>query len=218
MNTDKHTFNLDFKTQKILFISMITFFILGAFLMIIKTNREIFLYLNGDQGVFLDHFFKYATYLGDGIFYAVIFIFLFFIRFGYALDFAFSAGLSTLFVQSGKRLIFADAKRPLSELGSELVHLVKGVDVHMARSFPSGHSTSAMLIFFFLALIVKNRFLKTLMILLAFLGGYTRIYLSQHFFKDVYAGFAIAILSILIVAFIRNRIGEPDWYRKKIKV
>lgn len=217
MNTDKQSFNLDFKSQNILFISMIAFFILGALLMSLKSNKEIFLILNGDQGVFIDQFFRYATYLGDGIFYAVIFILLLFIRYGYALDFAFSAGVSTLFVQSGKRLIFADAKRPLSELGSELVHMVEGVDVHMARSFPSGHSTSAMLIFFFLALIVKNKFLKFLMLVLAFLGGYSRIYLSQHFFKDVYAGFAIATLSILIISLVRNKIGEPNWYRNKIR-
>ncbi len=216
MNSIDPTFKLNFKDQNILVISLAAFFIFGGLLMLISTNSEIFLFLNGFNNALLDHFFRVATYLGDGLFYAFIVIALIFIRFGYALDFAFSAGISAIFVQSGKRLFFADAKRPLAELGSELVHIVEGVDVHMARSFPSGHSTSAMLIFFFLALIIKNKSWKFAMLILAFIGGYSRIYLSQHFFKDVYAGFAIGVFSVLLIAFLRNRIGEPNWYRKKI--
>lgn len=218
MNSTNTTYHLDLKSQNVLYIMLVTFFIFGATLLFLKTNSEIFLFLNGLHNDIFDQFFKIATYLGDGLFYAFVIILLFFIRFGYALDFGLSAGLSSLFVQSGKRLFFADAKRPLAQLGSELVHIVEGVDVHMARSFPSGHSTSAMLVFFFLALIVKNKLLKVSLLILAFIGGYSRIYLSQHFFKDVYAGFAIAVLSVMVIAFLRNRFGEPQWYYKKIKI
>ena len=80
MNTDKQSFNLDYKSQNILFISMIAFFILGALLMSLKSNKEIFLILNGDQGVFIDQFFRYATYLGDGNFLLRSFFILFIVH------------------------------------------------------------------------------------------------------------------------------------------
>ena len=123
-----------------------------------------------------------------------------------------------MFVQSGKRLFFADAQRPLAALGPDLIHVIEGVELHLARSFPSGHSTSAMLMFFFLSLIFKNPFLKVFFVFLGFIGGYSRIYLSQHFFQDVYVGFAIAVFSVLTISIIRNYIGEPKWYNKKLKI
>ncbi len=56
--------------------------------------------------------------------------------------------------------------------------------------FPSGHSQGAFSFFCFLSLILvgKNRKLGVLFFMLALAAGYSRIYLTAHFFEDVYAG------------------------------
>ena len=43
---------------------------------------------------------------------------------------------------------------------------------------------------------------------MAILVGYSRIYLSQHFFEDVYAGSIIGVVITIIVYFSINKINK----------
>ena len=73
-------------------------------------------------------------------------------------------------------------------------------------SFPSGHSmVSAAFYGFLIYLIyknVKNKYLKwgliTILSLLVFLIGVSRIYLGVHYTSDVLAGFLVAISYLII--------------------
>ena len=49
--------------------------------------------------------------------------------------------------------------------------------------------------------------LKILFLIIALLGEYSRIYLSQHFITDVLAGSLIGMLSVIIIS--------PIFYEKK---
>lgn len=217
-NKTSGTYDLRFSSQTFIYGLLLLFFLGGGIVLVFQSREETFLYLNGLHSPLLDSIFPSITYAGDGWLVLFILVILLFYKFGYALDFTIASLLSLIFVQSGKRLFFADAMRPLGVLGEDLIHAIEGVKIHAARTFPSGHSTTAMLIFFYLALISKNPLIKMLFICIAFAGGYSRIYLGQHFFTDVYIGFAIGIFCVVLVTTWRNSVGEYSWYNRKIRL
>ena len=76
------------------------------------------------------------------------------------------------------------------------INLVEGIDLWEKYSFPSGHTMSAFAIYGFLAFLLgwKKSF-GIAMLLLAVFVGISRMYVVQHFLKDVYMG---AVLGVLI--------------------
>ncbi len=162
--------------------------------------------LNGANHPFFDVFFKYLTYLGDGMFCLIIFIVLLFRKYRYSTDYLIIFLLTGFFVQLGKRLLFPDELRPLGELGSEAINLISGVDLHERNSFPSGHTATGVSTFLFIAVLSPRLFQKILLILTGLLVGYSRIYIGQHFLSDVLAGTFIAVLAVYTWLWISNRI------------
>lgn len=157
--------------------------------LLIYTKPEIHLWINQHNSPLFDWFFKHLTFLGDGLFIiipAIILLFFSLRHFVFLVVTYFSTGLIT---QLLKRLFFEDVIRP-SKYFHDLysLHLVDGVNMLSGRSFPSGHSTSAFALFLCLALILRNRFVKSLCFLLACLVAFSRVYLSQHFLVDIIAG------------------------------
>jgi hypothetical protein len=61
---------------------------------------------------------------------------------------------------------------------------------------------------FALAIFCPKWWQKILCLLIAILGGYSRIYLSQHFIEDVLAGSVIGIISVLILIPLVNKLKE----------
>ena len=81
-------------------------------------------------------------------------------------------------------------------------------------SFPSGHALMSMSFYGLLVIIVweqvKNNtwkwVLTTLLLLLIFLIGFSRIYLRLHYFSDVMAGFAMGIIWLSLSIWVVGRI------------
>ena len=128
-------------------------------------------------------------------------------RAGWATFLASNLLLSTLIVQPIKHILCAP--RPLTWFAENMpdisLPLVEGVRMNYWLSFPSGHTTTFFVLFFSLSIILcaenikgKN-ILSFLCFLCASFGAYTRIYLSQHFALDIFAGILIAILSTLLL-------------------
>lgn len=186
-------------------------FLCCIFLLLTFSKSEIHIFINEHYSSFFDVFFKYATYLGDGFFIAMLFIVLLFIRYRYALILGVSAIASSLiFVHPMKRLIFKDVARPSKYFeGIYDLHFVEGVKLHSMHSFPSGHTTAAFALFFSLAVFVENKLLKILFLILACIAGYSRMYLSQHFLIDVTVGSFIGTFTVLITAMIFMKISTP---------
>lgn len=146
-----------------------------------------------------DFVFKYVTYLGDGMLFAILIILFLFIRLKWALLLFVSSLLTLITVFVAKRIIFNGVPRPFKYFeGTNVLHLVDGVKLHSMHSFPSGHAITAFAIFMILVLIVQNKYLKTLFVMTAILAGFSRVYLSQHFIIDVFFG---AIIGICIAVF-----------------
>jgi membrane-associated phospholipid phosphatase len=160
---------------------------------------SLFLLLNGNAGFIADFFFRYCTYIGDGIVWVPIGLLFIFYR-KKLLPLVFSAIIiSTILVQFSKNVVFHNEARPTNAIGqTNLIHTVKGVELHSNNSFPSGHTTTVFCIYFIGCLIIGGNKMVYGGFLMALLTGYSRIYLAQHFPLDVGAGMITAVISIYL--------------------
>jgi len=89
-------------------------------------------------------------------------------------------------------------------------------------SFPSGHTTSFFALFFALSILAsqaieqRSYFVQLLFFILAALGGYSRIYLSQHFAADVFAGILVGTLITVLCYAILYRYEDKKWYNYRV--
>jgi membrane-associated phospholipid phosphatase len=168
------------------------------------------LWANQYWSPFQDVLYRYMTYLGDFGMAAVVVLGLLFWKFKYAVIAIISFGATAGVTQFLKKIIYPDLLRPSLEMWDEmqggLLHLVDGVEQLLGYTFPSGHTTSAFSIFCLLALLSKKKWVGVICIVFAALIGYSRIYLCQHFFEDVFVGALIGgIGSFLIYSFLETK-------------
>ncbi|MBO9732977.1 MAG: phosphatase PAP2 family protein [Chitinophaga sp.] len=190
-----------FRKNAYFFLPFLLWVIVGGVLLATYSQRELFLSINGEHSNWADVVVTGLTYLGDGIMFGIV-LFLMLVTQRFRLFFIGLAVLLlvTLVVQVAKH--YFNAPRPISYFGDEtatLVHTVKWVTVHSSCSFPSGHSAAAFGMFSFLAVISRNKKLGLLLIGMALCAAYSRIYLAQHFFADVYVGSIVGTLSTITV-------------------
>ncbi|MFY0253540.1 phosphatase PAP2 family protein [Chitinophaga sp. 30R24] len=190
-----------FRKNPYFFLPFLLWIIAGGVILATYSQRELFLSINGEYSNWGDVVVTGLTYLGDGIMFGFILTLmlvtqrfrLFFVGLAVFL-------LVTVIVQIAKH--YFNAPRPISYFGDEtatLVHTVRWINVHSTCSFPSGHTAAAFAMFSFLALVANNKKLGTFLLLLALSAGYSRIYLAQHFFADVYVGSIVGTSCTVIV-------------------
>lgn len=182
--------------NKNFFYSYLIFLILGAGIQMVFDKTQIFLFVNHLHNNFFDSFFELYTYLGDGVFFiSICFMILFFYGWrDFFMSISFYA-ITSLFAQFLKRIPFDKEPRPklFFEEAGKHIRTIADLNIHLVSSFPSGHTTAAFSLATFFALKVKNKKWGFLFFFLAFLVGYSRMYLSQHFFADVYFGSIIGV-------------------------
>ena len=168
--------------------------------------------INDHHNGFFDVVFTYMTYLGDGIVAPSIVLILGIVSFKKYRFSTFFIGFGSLIMagilsQGLKRLLFVDALRPSAFIGADKLYFVPGIDIHTLHSFPSGHTTAAFTLAAFIAFMYfqKNRAMQIVLVLIAALTGFSRIYLSQHFLEDVTAGAILGLISFLIIVLIIPR-------------
>ena len=176
-------------------------------------------WINSHNNLWGDWFFYATTQLGEGWFWAAIIILFLFIGFEKALILGASLLLSTLISSSTK--LYFDTIRPIGFFEKEKLtwHFVDGVSINLHQSFPSGHTTTAFAIFMMLTLFVKNKKWGFLLVILAWLTGYSRTYLFQHFPVDVLAGSLIGVFSSVLVYFLLMRRYEKvpqKWHGRNL--
>ena len=187
-------------------------FLLSAITVFYFGNAKIHLFINQFHGTLTDNLYAIITNAGDGLFVVFIIGILLFIRLKYACLLALSHIGSGLSVQILKRTFFGGLPRPaLYFQHIHSLYFVRGVEMNYLNSFPSGHSTTAFVLFFCLALISKNNIIKLCCFLLACLTAFSRVYLSQHFLGDITAGSLIGILIVTLVYFLLKRLKNPLW-------
>ena len=162
---------------------------------------ELELLINQFHNPFLDLFFRYITNLGDGSLFAVLLIGLLFHNYYSSMLTALTIIFQAILVSIFKRGIYKGLERPLAFFNEDVsLNFVEGVDVHSFNTFPSGHTATAFAIFALLYIVIKNKgvIVSTILFMIAFLVGLSRVYLLQHFVVDAYFGAIFGILSVLI--------------------
>lgn len=180
------------------------------------SKTDIHIAFNSYHTPFFDAFFFYVTYLGDGIMALLVALMLLAVKYRYALVVGISNIVASLTTQVLKQTLFADELRPKKYFENlHDLYFVPGVDNHLYHSFPSGHATCAFALYFSLALLVKNKMYKMLFFIIALLTGFSRVYISQHFFADIYVGSLIGVGISLIVYFIINN-KQQAWLDRSL--
>jgi len=183
------------------------------------------LWLNGSHTAVGDFFFKYYTVVGEWVSYIIVGLLLFY-KAGWASFLLVDMTLSGLIGQGFKYLVNTD--RPLtyfSKFAPDIqLPLVDGVDMSEWYSFPSGHTVTFFVLFMTLTVILtsehsttpSNKLLSTLFFILALLGGYSRIYLNQHFPEDILGGMLIGVITTLLLLLIVPKIDQTKFWNWNI--
>jgi membrane-associated phospholipid phosphatase len=97
---------------------------------------------------------------------------------------------STVIVQFLKLVIFKDAMRPLAFFKGHGTswHLVQNLLINEYNSMPSGHTSAAWFMCFWISLAAKKPFIAFILVFYAILVAYSRVYLFQHFPVDTAVG------------------------------
>jgi len=189
--------------------------ITGSFLLFLFSwiigKDELFLLLNADLGKGADYLFIFFTFLGDGIWWILILILFILFRRKFLPLLLFSFLFSEIFIESFKYFILPNEPRPITAIAnSKLIHTVAGVELHTIASFPSGHTTQAFIFFLLACLMIDKKWIVSIGFLYAALVGYSRIYLAQHFPRDVAGGMFFASISVLLSVLIYQK-----WFENK---
>ncbi len=186
---------------------------------LIFTRETIYFTVNGMNAPFADFLAPYVTNLGDGITAITIAAIVAFFNYRKAFIIATSYAITSITAQ-GLKYIF-DAPRPKLYFKDKLsdIHFVKGVDVLSVHSFPSGHTVTAFSLAIVFTYWCKNKAWGIVFLILAMLVGYSRMYLSEHFFEDVVAGSVIGVMvTVIWLYWIDNQkfMQSPKWNRGTI--
>ena len=183
------------------------FLVTGGLLILLKSKAETHLFFNSFHNNSADLFFQHITFLGDGIFALIItIVFLALLKYRYAFVIFVSYAFSSLVTQLLKHTLFSDTVRPKKFFeNTDSLYFIKEIETYSYNSFPSGHSTTAFALFFCLAVFAKNNYIKLIMFSLALTISFSRVYLSQHFFGDIYAGSLVGITGAYFSVFFTEK-------------
>ena len=172
---------------------------IGLFVLFTVEKGDDVLFLNSLHTPFLDNIFYYGTILGNGWLYIVVAVALLWKNYRTAMIAFVCFSLTGILAQILKKLVFDEMLRPGALLAHDSIHFVEGVKILRHHSFPSGHTATAFSLFCLLSQIVKPRWMGLMFVMMALIGGISRIYLVQHFFIDVYFG---AILGVTVTSLV----------------
>lgn len=181
------------------FIKAHIWFVVLTIPLIFLEKGTIELWLNGRHTAFLDTFFRYTTFVGDGIVAAIFAVILLTFSYYKTIVYTTSILLTTLLIQGlGKKVLFPHLVRPKNFFPDEVtLNFVENFKTHGYQTFPSGHTGAGFTWLCFLALMLPKKYGLPLF-LIALLVGISRVYLLQHFFIDIYAGSIIGTGAVLL--------------------
>lgn len=197
------------KNNRVFLLSLAIVWLSSFVLVITNSKLNQMEWINTHNSQLADTLFLGATQLGEGGFFVLIIIGCLFVKIEYSVMFTLAFIISTICSQGLKMLFHTDRPLAFFEKINHSWHFVDGVEVHIANSFPSGHTTTAFAIFTLIAFIGSNKKISPLWIVVASLTGYSRSYLFQHFPEDILGGAIVGVVSSTVAYnWIKNNYKE----------
>ena len=202
-----------------LFPFFFAFVLLIPFLFVDRINLMIS--VNDCRTEFWDTFFVKSSSLGNTV--TVIFAVLLVLRFKlkwlavFLLAFLFQVFIVVLF----KKGILHDELRPYlffkysNMLGR--ISLIEGVKMRHVNTFPSGHTATIFFLVSFFAILARNNVASWVLLLVGLLVGFSRIYLFQHWYIDVYFGMLFGTVSS-IASYLIVKAYPKNWHRRGFNI
>lgn len=198
--------------QRYFLIPFLILIITGFSLMLIFTKTELFLLINDCHTTFFDQFFKLNTWVGDGWMTVLVVFGMLFFKYRFAVLTALAYAYSSMAIQILKRIF--NAPRPVKFFEDITpIRTIDGYTMHEWNSFPSGHTASAFTLAVVLSYLLPYKHSHWILIPLAALTAFSRVYLAQHFMEDIIAGALLAVIMTLqLIWWLEN----TKWYHSKI--
>ena len=179
--------------------------LIGSAILIASEPAGATFWANSHHTPFLDYFFKYFTQIAEWpvIVAALLLAFYRNIRTGFIAGLIYLA--ESAVVNGTKAMLHT--RRPVSELSTKLHH-IDGVNILSHQSFPSGHTAAAFVGFGIISMLYPNRWIQLFCGLSAVLVGYSRLYLGQHYLRDVMASAFIALLLLYLFQYLTTKFSR----------
>lgn len=190
------------RDNRLYFILCLVWFAVAGIPLLFVDKGAFSLFLNKYHSPALDIFFRYATWMGDGLVIGIVCLILFFVKFRYAIITSVVSFLSAWFVSLIKHAV--DEERPSLYFKGMQLNYVKGVELYQRMSFPSGHTAAAFTLFLLFIIFTTNKKFSWLYFFLAVLVAVSRVYLLQHFEVDVFFGSLFGVVFTLILYYLIN--------------
>ncbi len=178
--------------------------------MLLFTKQALFSAVNSHYNDTADTLMYYITWMGQGEMIITVLLALLLIprfrNWWYFLT-ALLCNLIPFFIQQMLKIVF-DSPRPFKYFhNAPWIHYLYKWPYLSDRSFPSGHSAGAFSFFCFLTLLLPSKYRAAGLIffLLGLAVCYSRLYLTAHFFEDVYAGSIIGTVSTALIFLVMDK-------------
>lgn len=194
------------------FFGAFALFLLTGIPLLMSSQGELLMALNDQRTPFLDVFFTQFTKVGEAYGYLAVFLILFLTKrrasWGIPLlgiGVSLTAWVSKALFHHPRPYRYFEQQGLLAQL-----EFIPGVKMHKGlTSFPSGHTMAAFALFSFLAFCFPRKpWISVLCFTVAVLVGGSRMYLVQHFFKDVYSGALLGVGLGALAYVILNQIEQ----------
>lgn len=176
------------------------FFLIGAGIILFTERGDVVLFINRYSRIEWDGIVNFITNIGLGGYMAILAILLAVWRVRYAASALLSLLFVSVFTNVLKELFKSSGwTRPLHHfLYDDFSRFIYTAEINYYSTFPSGHSMAIFSMMAMLAFIIGNRTASVFLFILAVLVGFSRMYLLQHFFIDVYTGALLGVISSML--------------------
>ena len=196
--------------------------LVGSYPLVMFDKVTLFLKLNSLHHPFFDQFFYYITFLGSSAAYGLLMATLVAMK---RHNRSLLLGASSFVAMSGivqglKRIVCLNQLRPIALIPTAApLHLVEGMVPPTHLSFPSGHAATIFTAVCLVHLLAPKKpcWFSVLLFLLACAVAYSRIYLCQHFYRDVYIGALIGMWSTTAVYAVLKHWQGPAWLDQTLR-
>jgi len=211
-----------FTENRVFFLGCLFFLMAVGLLLITVETGDAIIWFSDRRSGWWDVFFKTGTRLGEELTYILLFIFCLFIRYRYSMLILLT-GVTVSLVSYLTKTLFQQPRPSLYFEKIKLldqIQLVEGVSLYSGyTSFPSGHTMSAFALFGLLAMLMRRKQVSGLFFLfLAIVVALSRVYLVQHFLKDIFLG-AILGLVLAVCLYSLHRLWSLEgnqWYNRAL--